>query len=123
MVNAHVAEESALEEIIPLDEQVERLEEGVLADPALQKGPTSVLAHGMNPGLVTYCVKKAVLDLQTRTTSTRGPSSRPTPTWPRSSGASRRPPSPPNSFEIENGASRDAAASCATAAPIKTRSP
>ena len=28
------------------------------------------------------------------------------------------PPSPPNSFETENGASRDAAASCATAAPI-----
>merc|ERR1719265_1831950 len=64
VVNTHCAEWGILDDYVPLHEQVERLEAGV-AD-CRGHGPTCILMHGMNPGLVSYCVKKAVLDLGRR---------------------------------------------------------
>mmetsp|Transcript_62237 Transcript_62237/g.181778 ORF Transcript_62237/g.181778 Transcript_62237/m.181778 type:complete len:779 (-) Transcript_62237:77-2413(-) len=63
-VNARVSHWGKLDCQVPLDEQVEQLAKDLSTLPG--PGATSVVLHGKNPGLVTYCMKKAVLDLGQR---------------------------------------------------------
>eukprot|EP00933_Yihiella_yeosuensis_P032722 TRINITY_DN26359_c1_g1_i1.p1 TRINITY_DN26359_c1_g1~~TRINITY_DN26359_c1_g1_i1.p1 ORF type:complete len:842 (-),score=110.17 TRINITY_DN26359_c1_g1_i1:694-3219(-) len=64
MVNAHISEFAVYDEIVPLHQQIQRLESWLRDAP--KKGPTCLFAHGMNPGLVTYCAKTAILELGKR---------------------------------------------------------
>jgi len=64
MVNAHASEWGCLDDFVPLDEQIQGIVAGI--QHLAGHGPTSVLLHGMNPGLVSYMVQKAIFDLGQR---------------------------------------------------------